>query len=139
MDKKLAAPMKPFGNLILMTVICIVIFWVFMALRPAHAVDQLYPMTSTQIEYLPPKEFDHEYREGLVRINRGTQRCPILKSGPIPSLGCAGRILHQETNLEACTIWIANDDLLRERGVNFETVLRHEIGHCNGWHHDKND
>jgi hypothetical protein len=35
--KKLAAPMKSFGNLILMTVICIVIFWVFMALQPAKA------------------------------------------------------------------------------------------------------
>jgi hypothetical protein len=35
-----AAPMKPFGNLILMTVICIVIFWVFMALRPAQAVER---------------------------------------------------------------------------------------------------
>jgi hypothetical protein len=29
--------MKSFGNLILMTLICIVIFWVFMALRPAQA------------------------------------------------------------------------------------------------------
>jgi hypothetical protein len=35
--KKLAAPMKSFRNLILMTLICIVIFWVFMALRPADA------------------------------------------------------------------------------------------------------
>jgi hypothetical protein len=31
--------MKTYGNLILMTVICIVIFWVFMALRPASAQD----------------------------------------------------------------------------------------------------
>jgi hypothetical protein len=29
--------MKSFGNLILMALICIVIFWIFMALRPAHA------------------------------------------------------------------------------------------------------
>jgi hypothetical protein len=29
--------MKSFGNLILMTVICIVIFWIFMAIRPANA------------------------------------------------------------------------------------------------------
>ena len=35
--KKLAAPMKSLGNLILMTLICLVIFWIFMALRPAHA------------------------------------------------------------------------------------------------------
>ena len=31
---------KTYGNLILMTVVCIVIFWVFMALRPANA--QMY-------------------------------------------------------------------------------------------------
>jgi hypothetical protein len=30
-------PMKSFGNLILMTLICIVIFWIFTALRPAQA------------------------------------------------------------------------------------------------------
>src|SRR5262249_36320418 len=29
--------MKTYGNIILMTAICIVIFWVFMALRPADA------------------------------------------------------------------------------------------------------
>jgi len=28
---------KFYGNLVLMTVICIVIFWIFMALHPAHA------------------------------------------------------------------------------------------------------
>jgi hypothetical protein len=29
--------MKTYGNVILMAMICIVIFWVFMALRPANA------------------------------------------------------------------------------------------------------
>src|SRR6516165_2078943 len=29
--------MKPYGNVVLMATICIVIFWVFMALRPASA------------------------------------------------------------------------------------------------------
>jgi len=37
--KKLVTPMKSFGNLILMTTICLVIFWVIMALRPAHAAE----------------------------------------------------------------------------------------------------
>ena len=31
--------MKTHGNVILMTAICIVIFWVFMALRPAQATE----------------------------------------------------------------------------------------------------
>ena len=35
--------MKTVGNLILMTVICIVLFWVFMAIRPASASWQLIP------------------------------------------------------------------------------------------------
>lgn len=30
--------MKVTGNLILMRLVCVVIFWVFMALRPAHAL-----------------------------------------------------------------------------------------------------
>jgi len=29
--------MKFYGNIVLMTVICIVVFWMFMALRPAQA------------------------------------------------------------------------------------------------------
>lgn len=33
--------MKTTGNLILMTAICVVIFWAFMALRPANASWQL--------------------------------------------------------------------------------------------------
>jgi hypothetical protein len=46
--KKLAAPMKSLGNLILMTLICLVIFWIFMALRPAQA--QLFgPPASSSI------------------------------------------------------------------------------------------
>jgi hypothetical protein len=43
--KKLVTPMKSFGNLILMTLICIVIFWIVMALRPAHA-GEYNPMRS---------------------------------------------------------------------------------------------
>jgi hypothetical protein len=35
--------MKTYGNIILMTVICIVVFWVFMALRPAHAAQVWVP------------------------------------------------------------------------------------------------
>jgi hypothetical protein len=38
-EEKLAAPMKSFGNLILMTLTCVVIFWNFMAVRPAPAAE----------------------------------------------------------------------------------------------------
>jgi hypothetical protein len=35
--------MKSYGNMILMATICVVIFWVFMALPPANASWQLIP------------------------------------------------------------------------------------------------
>jgi hypothetical protein len=40
-----------------------------------------------------------------------------------------------------CRIIIANDDLLHDRVKalgfwDFEIILRHEIGHCNGWDGD---
>jgi hypothetical protein len=35
--------MKTYGNVILMATICVVIFWVFMALRPAAASWRLIP------------------------------------------------------------------------------------------------
>ena len=62
--KKLAAPMKSFGNLILMTLICIVIFIVFMALRPANA----------QVGYDPLKK----KIAGVLEI---IQRCRIAYNG----------------------------------------------------------
>ena len=100
----------------------------------AHANSEEYQARIVGV--LPPKEFDHEYKEGLVRINRGTERCPKTSAGLSP-LGCAGRTLHQETGLEACVIWIADDSVLQKNNVDFKAVLRHEIAHCNGWHHQE--
>ena len=31
---------------------------------------------------------------------------------------------------------LLTDDELAQRGWDYNIVLRHEIGHCNGWHHD---
>jgi hypothetical protein len=38
---------KTYGNIILMTVICVVIFWIFMAIRPAAASWRLIPGDTT--------------------------------------------------------------------------------------------
>jgi hypothetical protein len=37
-----------------------------------------------------------------------------------------------------CEIWIASDDVLARNTVSYVDILRHEIGHCNGWLHDEN-
>src|SRR5262249_4388236 len=43
--------MKTYGNLLLMSAICIVIFWIFMALRPAQAAGRIGM-------WLPPAQYD---------------------------------------------------------------------------------
>jgi hypothetical protein len=152
--KKLVTPMKSFGNLILMTLICIAIFIVFMALRPAHAVTaklyapDTYPYPElTRIDksslaaqrnhvLLPPLEYDHPFTSGdlyVVDVEGDPEKmkewCKIL---PPPAmgkvrLGCTiGYPLH-------CTIIHMGTDYISKQGYTLNIVMRHEIGHCNGW------
>ena len=68
--------MKTYGNIILMTVVCIVIFWVFMALRPAQAqqfigtrgVGHYLPATPTQ-EFLACYRANYASTVALERAN----------------------------------------------------------------------
>src|SRR5262249_14938688 len=84
----------------------------------------------------PPPEFDKPY-EGVVGILRlpfvdaqkicrvGIYACSWVKQQPILQLG----------DRTVCYIVISLDDDLAQRseGQDFNAVLRHEIGHCNGW------
>jgi hypothetical protein len=98
---------------------------------PAQKVQAL-----REIELLPPAEFDHEYT-GKLTIVRTTQDgvravCPQLRSDR-PAIGCSQRMLNGET----CTVTIADDVILQGYGWTYDLVLRHELGHCNGWRHDE--
>jgi hypothetical protein len=87
----------------------------------------------------PPPEFDKPY-EGILAIYRmpladvqklcsvNTYACSWVKHIPISQIG--DRI--------ACYIIISPDDVLAQRGERqgYNDVLRHEIGHCNGWPSD---
>jgi hypothetical protein len=86
---------------------------------------------------LPPTQYDRLF-QGTVTVQRGDQAfmemyCP--KSTLPLTLGCARRGLNADgtySNL-SCRIIIADDDPLEAAGHDWLTVLRHEIGHCNGW------
>jgi hypothetical protein len=52
--------MKSFGNLILMTLICLVIFWVFMALRPANAQSTQQEQTGTVLGHGTQEEYGED-------------------------------------------------------------------------------
>jgi hypothetical protein len=87
-----------------------------------------------QKRILPPPEYDHDY-DGELTILRTLEpvvyrACrTVIKPGRSP-LGCSQRMAPRK-----CTIWIVTDEELRQRGWDYNMVLRHELGHCNGWVH----
>jgi len=81
--------MKLYGNLILAATICVVIFWIIMALRPAHAASRVVVGKPTVIQsaLLPPPKYDKPYDGELeIRFFRTPQTCnelaPIVAATP---------------------------------------------------------
>jgi len=80
-----------------------------------------------QEKLLPPAEYDYHY-EGILFVHRA----PMDKMDCNPKrLACAK--VWQDKPI--CSIWIASDDDLKRYGYDYDIVLRHELGHCNGWRH----
>ena len=79
---------------------------------------------------LPPEEYDRPFK-GWLTVERSNSQSAI-RSRCQPTtfpyhLGCA-RSAH-----DICHILIADDETIKKSGWTYEIVLRHEIGHCNGW------
>jgi hypothetical protein len=100
------------------------------------------PLTPEYVEwlrsknFLPPPQFDRPY-EGELKIVRGTQAdlraaCPSSFKLGNHAIGC------MQLHLQGmpCIIYILNDIGLQAIGWDYDIVLRHERGHCNGWKHD---
>jgi hypothetical protein len=85
---------------------------------------------------LPPVEYDHPYT-GKLTIETVLQREDLREfcgAAFLPwTLACARR----DVTNNSCHIVIASDNLIREQRWSTELIMRHEIGHCNGWdgHH----
>jgi hypothetical protein len=100
----------------------------------ASREDTLAPRLIGRWRALPPEEFDRPY-QGILTITRGNaevmqKECPKT---PFPiALGCARRAtLNGEPY--TCRVWVVEDSILQPTGWTYEIVLRHEVGHCNGW------
>jgi len=88
------------------------------------------------MNYLPPPEFDREYK-GELKVIRGSQgelraACPNSFKPGNNAIGCA----HLPREGFPCVIYILNDIGLQSINMDYEVVVRHERAHCNGWHHD---
>ena len=80
---------------------------------------------------LPPVEFDRPYRSRLIVRTRRQRRamktaCRWPPSHPV-KLGCA------HAGVAQCVVYLRGNAEIRRQGWTRQIVLRHEIGHCNGW------
>jgi hypothetical protein len=104
---------------------------------PLQPKPQLLPLV-VQERVLPPKEFDHDYDGNLTikHMNRDDiyRECALaMRPGQGKPLACT-RAFHGVP--KTCSIWIMFEGDLNRLGWDYNIVLRHELGHCNGWHHN---
>jgi len=78
---------------------------------------------------LPPGKYDHDYEGDLTikMVDSVEELRALCKQDNPQMLACS---MH---NSKACLIIMVNDDVMRIRGWTTGLLLRHEIGHCNGW------
>jgi len=82
---------------------------------------------------LPPVEYEHKYPGELTISRLKTEeematacRQAVFRYGR--AMGCNLR-----WGWQRCEIYIVADEILATVGLDYETALRHELGHCNGW------
>jgi hypothetical protein len=88
--------------------------------------------------FLPPEEFDHPF-DGSLRVVRlqtqqeVRQNCPNMTFILPVASGCS---VKWKSLPRLCYVFMVSDDEIKAAGYDPEIVLRHEIGHCNGWPSD---
>jgi hypothetical protein len=84
---------------------------------------------------LPPLEYDHPYDGELKFITDLDQDTIKRMCGPKTSVACilGGGKLSYAYAAKECWIALARQEEIDRLGLNREMVIRHEIGHCNGW------
>lgn len=96
-------------------------------MKPAATAPANVPVKPDQYMILPPVEYDHFYEGDLTIRMVGTiaELHAICKIDG--ALACAFR------NAQSCVIVMVADEVMRSWNWTTGMLLRHEIGHCNGW------
>src|SRR5262249_58987305 len=81
------------------------------------------------VPIFPPAEYDHYYEGDLtIRIVATIEELYAICQLKQPNLlACTLR------NHHSCVIVLVDDDVMRRRSWTTGMLLRHEMGHCNGW------
>jgi hypothetical protein len=97
--------------------------------QPPQHVPRYPPARSGA--WLPPLEYDHPYT-GKLHIIRADKNLLLKKCSAPLGLG-ADQLACADPSENECVIFLASNDILEITGWSEEILLRHEIGHCNGW------
>src|SRR5262245_51306573 len=82
---------------------------------------------------LPPPQFDKPFTGTLTIMyaDTGVAVGEFCKKEGRLLLGCAQRYKYGRDVV--CNVMLAPDYIIKRYGYEPKDVLRHEIGHCNGW------
>src|SRR6516165_5403749 len=85
----------------------------------------------TEHKILPPPEYDYVYEGDLTIVMVKTiEELRILCNVNNPgTLACSIRAY----DTKSCVIIMVEDEVMRRHGWTTGLLLRHEMGHCNGW------
>jgi hypothetical protein len=96
-----------------------------------QAVVPVKPVTDGRL-ILPPPEYDHVYQGDLtiVMVKTVDELLILCNTPHLPNtLACSIRAYDGKS----CVIIMVDDDVMRRRAWTTGLLLRHEMGHCNGW------
>jgi hypothetical protein len=83
----------------------------------------------------PPPEYDKPFVGKLTEfIAKDEEEFEGFCRG-VSRFGCARHWPASESGPPLCDIYLAPDELIRRHWLTTEIIRRHEIAHCNGWHH----
>ena len=99
------------------------------ATTSAKAAEQRYQ--PNEVIIFPPPEFDRPFDGRLEEFIVKDHEELANFCGQQLAFGCAFPAFDRRS----CLIYLLPDDFQRRYGITIEIARRHEIAHCNGWHH----
>ena len=95
-----------------------------------YAIALALMTTAAHAQTVPPPEYDRPYR-GHLTVERIATHAALLAAcrrwAGSNIIGCAYR------SGDSCRVVIVTDNLLKAANSTRARIMRHELGHCNGW------
>jgi len=118
--------------LIVLALAIAIIFIVGILFARAQPAPFVKPVPTPTYKIFPPAQYDHFYEGDLTikMVDTLEELHRICQIDNPKLLACSKR------NNSSCIIVMVKDEVMRERQWTTGMLLRHEIGHCNGWGED---